>query len=263
MSFINSFDEETVNAKNCIYCFTNKVNGKKYIGQAKNMRNRLSSHECDCFGRRKYKSVFYEAIQKYGIEQFDLTILEKDLHSQELLNEKEKYYIEKYNTYVKDGYGYNIASGGQSGSNNYSGMTEERRQLAKEKNRQAHLGEKNHFYGKKHTDESKAKMGKSRPKEQNPMYGKKGKNNPNSIPIIGICVDEKKKIEQADIVIFYSVAEANRYFGVRSVRLNSNTKGYFWTKLNEFESEDKEKIENSLKQNLECLTLDKKIVKYF
>lgn len=256
MSFISVYDECVVEARNCIYCFENKVNGKKYVGQAVYMRNRLSTHECDCYGRKKYKSVFYDAIHKYGIEQFELTILEKDLNSKKKMNNKEKYYIEKLNSYANGGHGYNIASGGQSGRNNYYAMTEERREKARQKNREAHLGEKNHFYGKKHTKESRSKMGKSRPNELNPMYGKTGWDNPNSKPIVGFIINEEMKIGGAEIVVFSCMADANRYYGVKSIKTSlKSCKGYKWVKLQDCKEPYKTIIDEAIKIKKEVMTL--------
>ena len=89
-----------------IYKITNKINGNSYIGQSINVEKRLLSH-------KKYRNkiiknkVLYKAIEKYGIENFDFEILEEC--KKEELNEREKYYIKKYNTYYK---GYNMTRGG-------------------------------------------------------------------------------------------------------------------------------------------------------
>ena len=48
-------------------------------------------------------------MQKYGIENFSIEILEEC--SKEKLNEKECFYIEKFKSYDKD-IGYNIGKGG-------------------------------------------------------------------------------------------------------------------------------------------------------
>lgn len=95
-------------AKNyCIYMHKNKINGKIYIGQSCNLNVRwhpISYKDC---------SYFYNAIQKYGWDNFEHVILEDSLSIEEA-DQKEKYYIEKYNTLNRD-YGYNLKSGGNSG----------------------------------------------------------------------------------------------------------------------------------------------------
>lgn len=85
-----------------IYCYTNLVNGKKYIGQSKDLSRRC--HPANYRGCTK----FYNAIQKYGWENFSQIILEEGLTLEEA-NQKEKHYIELYNTVVD---GYNLKSGG-------------------------------------------------------------------------------------------------------------------------------------------------------
>lgn len=58
-----------------------------------------------------YKSLIYDAIQKYGEKNFSFEILGWF----EDYNEKEKYYIEYYRSLVP--YGYNIATGGENPPN--------------------------------------------------------------------------------------------------------------------------------------------------
>jgi hypothetical protein len=57
----------------------------------------------------------YKAFEKYGIENFEFTILEELEYVQDLLNEREKYWISFYHTYVNDpcGPGYNLTRGGE------------------------------------------------------------------------------------------------------------------------------------------------------
>lgn len=82
-----------------IYCITNKVNGKKYIGQTTaTIKKRMSQH----FSKSKQrKYAIYLAIQKYGKENFIIEEIEKiESYNKEelieLLNDKEIYYIKKY-----------------------------------------------------------------------------------------------------------------------------------------------------------------------
>ena len=85
-----------------IYVTTNKVNGKKYIGQ--------HYGELD----DKYLgsgAVLSRAILKYGKENFEREILE--IATKDTINEREKYYIELYNAVFDDEF-YNIAFGGNT-----------------------------------------------------------------------------------------------------------------------------------------------------
>lgn len=115
-------------AKNyCIYMHKNKINGKIYIGQSCNLNVRwhpISYKDC---------SYFYNAIQKYGWDNFEHVILEDSLSIEEA-DQKEKYYIEKYNTLNRD-YGYNLKSGGNS---SYV-LSAETRQKIKKSNQQFFL----------------------------------------------------------------------------------------------------------------------------
>lgn len=91
-----------------IYKYTNKLNGKCYIGQSKNIALRFRSH---LNATNKPKTVFDFALKKYGIENFEFTILEKCGKSE--LDVREKYYIGKYKSLVTEN-GYNVSKGGDA-----------------------------------------------------------------------------------------------------------------------------------------------------
>lgn len=93
-----------------IYKHTNKINQKVYIGQTcTSLKARFGK---DGIGYRGCK-IFYSAIQKYGWENFEHEILEENIASDELANEREKYYIALYQS-TNPKYGYNIQNGGHS-----------------------------------------------------------------------------------------------------------------------------------------------------
>lgn len=97
--------------KNCgIYKITNIINGKSYIGLSGDIFLRWNEHRCHY---KTIDSVLYRAMRKYGIENFTFEIIEK-CPKQEL-SKKEKFYIEKYRTYIgfKDCKGYNMTLGGE------------------------------------------------------------------------------------------------------------------------------------------------------
>lgn len=110
-----------------IYCITNKVNGKKYIGKTNNIARRTEEH----FNlNRKDSTRLRRAMLKYGKENFGVEILvhftainKKVLNK--LLNWLEKHYITKYNT--KDN-GYNLTLGGD-GLCGYTMSEEHKRKL--------------------------------------------------------------------------------------------------------------------------------------
>lgn len=85
-----------------IYCWENKINGKKYIGQSVNIERRKQQH---IYGMGKYKTKISQALYKYGLNNFNFIVLEEtDI---EHLNEKENYWINFYNSINN---GYNITS---------------------------------------------------------------------------------------------------------------------------------------------------------
>lgn len=91
-----------------IYMHKNKINGKVYIGQTyTSLRARFGKNGIG------YKGcpIFWNAIQKYGWNNFEHTILEENIFDAELANEKEKYYIALYNS-TDNNIGYNIQIGG-------------------------------------------------------------------------------------------------------------------------------------------------------
>jgi len=83
-----------------IYKYTSP-SGKSYIGQTI-----YSLYDRAGLNGRCYKncSLFYSAIQKYGLENFTVEIL--DQVPKALLTETESYYIEKYQTLLPNGYNY-------------------------------------------------------------------------------------------------------------------------------------------------------------
>lgn len=103
--------------KSGIYYFKNKVNNKYYIGQAVDLNKRLRAHFSHMKTGRYEHIALYKAIRKYGIDSFDLDILEYVDNTKEdfklILDEREKYYIEKYNSYGPTG--YNQTLGGDAG----------------------------------------------------------------------------------------------------------------------------------------------------
>ena len=100
-----------------IYLITNKVNGKKYVGQSVNIERRFSEHlrsgQPEKYSHKNERDIntpIHLAMQKYGIQCFSLTILEECEQSQ--LNERERYWINYYKSNNKQ-FGYNILAGGQ------------------------------------------------------------------------------------------------------------------------------------------------------
>lgn len=94
-----------------IYIIKNNINNKVYIGQSININKRIQEHfwKSTCQKDISYNSVLHNAIRKYGKEHFYWEVLEEC--EPNLLDEREKIYIEQYNSISP--YGYNILPGGQ------------------------------------------------------------------------------------------------------------------------------------------------------
>lgn len=94
-----------------IYKIENLINHKSYIGQAIDISKRWRRHR-DAYNNstlKEYQYPIYRAIRKYGIENFSFEVLEECLREE--LNEKEKFYVEKYDAFFN---GYNQTLGGDS-----------------------------------------------------------------------------------------------------------------------------------------------------
>lgn len=89
-----------------IYKATNLLNNKSYIGFTSKFHERKLRHF-----RKNSCSKFYRAIQKYGCDAFEWTILYQSLDRDHTLNEMEEYFIQLYDSREN---GYNICRGGRA-----------------------------------------------------------------------------------------------------------------------------------------------------
>lgn len=94
-----------------IYKIENLINGHKYIGQSVNIERRWKDEKISAFNSNSnsYNYPLSRAFRKYGIENFSFEIIEEV--SQEKLNERERYWIQRYDTFYN---GYNQTLGGES-----------------------------------------------------------------------------------------------------------------------------------------------------
>lgn len=88
-----------------IYTITNVINNKRYIGQSRNIKIRWR-HHINSLNKNKHENQYLQhSYNKYGNKAFNFSILE--LCSKDKLNERENFYIHKYNTY-KPECGFNL-----------------------------------------------------------------------------------------------------------------------------------------------------------
>jgi group I intron endonuclease len=206
-----------------IYKTTNLSNGKIYIGQSNgNNKSYLGSGV-----------VMLNAIKKYGKDNFKKEILEECLTQKEL-DDKERFWISFYKSNQNE-IGYNLMDGGNSGTLH----SEE----TKIKMSDSHKGNKNFFFGKKHTDQTKKILSEKtkerlKNKENHPLYGRKFSN------------ETKQKISNTRI--------KNRKIGIDNPRYGKSTYDAWFEKYGK-EIADKKFIEfkekmkiinNNIKRNI-------------
>ena len=91
-----------------IYCITNLSNNKKYIGKTLfNIQKRFQQHIKESRKSNTIGRPLHQAIHKYGVEQFELILIESVPIEQ--LNSRERYWIDYYDTHK---HGYNATIGG-------------------------------------------------------------------------------------------------------------------------------------------------------
>lgn len=130
--------------KYTVYIHFNRINSKRYIGITKQKPQERWGRN----GHRYKKSnpFFYNAIEKYGWDNFDHIIYKTNLTKEDACDIEIKL-IKKYKTQNKQ-FGYNLESGGSAPS-----LTEE----TKRKISEALMGNKN-GYGIKCSEEKKKKI---------------------------------------------------------------------------------------------------------
>lgn len=99
--------EKSISNNYCVYMHINKTNGRMYIGQTCDVKERWRGN-----GKNYFNSIkFFRAIKKYGWNNFIHKIIKSNL-SKEEADTLEKDLIEKFNTIKM---GYNLKEGGARG----------------------------------------------------------------------------------------------------------------------------------------------------
>lgn len=92
-----------------IYKYTNKINQKNYIGQTTSTLQRRNQKHLQQLNDDTY---FHRALKKYGRDNFSLVILENNI-PEDKLDDREKFWIEQFDSYYFHNKGYNMTKGGK------------------------------------------------------------------------------------------------------------------------------------------------------
>jgi group I intron endonuclease len=147
-----------------IYKATNNINGKVYIGFDSNWPNRKTAHKRNSEKNLKGNTKFYNAIRKYGWNNFSWTVVYQSIDGTHCLDVMEPYFITENDSM---NLGYNMTPGGD-GKRKGSIESDE----TKRKKSISHMGKKqsrehteNSVKGRigyKHSTETKKKISLSR-----------------------------------------------------------------------------------------------------
>ena len=134
------------NTNYCVYCHTNLINGKKYVGIT------CKKPEVRWQGGARYdhNSYFYRSIQFYGWDGFSHEVLHSGLTHDEAC-ELEKRYIREWNLRDRN-LGYNMTDGGEGCCG---------RVVSEETKKKQSESRKGIGLGKKLSEEHKAKISKA------------------------------------------------------------------------------------------------------
>ena len=153
------------------------INNKMYVGFAKNLEYRKSRHYNALTGKKHINPYLQNAFIKYN--EFKFEIIEEC--AEDVLEEKEIYWIAELNTFK--GEGYNLTAGGDG------------------------------WLGGIHTDESKRKIGESSKNRsvetrRKISEGNKGKNTKHTLDIIKETCLKAGRLNKAQKVLGYSSSGA-------------------------------------------------------
>jgi group I intron endonuclease len=132
-----------------IYLIRNTYNNKVYVGSSVHIKNRFAGHRATLRTGKHKNPKLQAAWNKYGEANFEFGVLEYyDLPE---LTKIEENWISYYNSAET---GYNVAKNCTVSPTLGVKMSDE----VRTKMREAHLGSKNHFYGKHHSEETKQRI---------------------------------------------------------------------------------------------------------
>ena len=204
----NYYKFSDINAKikysfSCIYKLTSP-SGKIYIGQTQCLYDRVRRYRGGIFN--KYMK---RAVEKYGSENIILEILERDVELK-LLDEREQFYLDALQPFGNNGYNIcreaSTTRGRKRPSEEMKGLSDFNK---------TRIGELNHFYGKKHSEETKqkqreAKLGKKKSKESVQKTAEKTSK----------CIKQIDPITREVINEFSSLTEASKKTGIVTANIS-------------------------------------------
>lgn len=137
--------------KSGVYKITNSINGKFYIGSAKDIDYRWDEHKQYLNGGYHINPKLQNAWNFYGGDKFLFEIVEETSSEKTILLEREQHYLDLFKPYMRD-IGYNICPTAYGGDNITHNPN---REEFVEKMRTLCLGKNNPMYGRNHTEETK------------------------------------------------------------------------------------------------------------
>ena len=181
-----------------IYKAQNKINSMIYIGQTINsLKQRINTHF------RRDETYFDKALRKYGLNSFDISIID-DSSILEELKEKEKYWIRFYNCISPNG--YNLTQGGE-GLAGYKHTEETREKLRESRKNQVFTDEHRKRMsevrkGKSLSEEAKRKVGiANKGRHQSEEQRRKNGDNKRGKPL---SLEHRRKMSEAHKGIIFS-----------------------------------------------------------
>lgn len=148
-------------SKSGVYCWYNLLNGNYYIGSAIDLRSRINDYFQESYFRDKANLIIVRSILKYGLGNFALIILEYSSREESI--SREQYWLDL----LKPEYNILEKAGSSLGYKHSLESIDKLSRLALRRNhsdevRQAmsetRKGEGNSFYGRTHSDETRAKL---------------------------------------------------------------------------------------------------------
>lgn len=232
-----------------VYKFTNKTNGKVYIGKAVNLRIRLNNH-----WSREESGYFYRAKKKYGLDNFQFSVIEvypvRTPFIEELILKREAFWIKIYDATDRNK-GYNICKEGTNTAgraisektkiavalaNKKRVWTPEARKKLSEKGKKENLSEETRYKmgssirGKKVSKETIAKRAVKTKGQKRPTM---------RVPILQICpktltiIKEWDSSTQAAIELYGDISKRG-HIGLSLRGLAKKALGFIWKRKRDY-----------------------------